>query len=119
MRSAALIVAAGSGVRFRTTKQTGVAKQYQPLGGRAMLAHSLQTCLSHPNITHVQVVIAQGDESAYLAVLDSLALDSHQKQKLCPHVHGGTSRQQSVWHGLQALQNTTPPPAPASIRPYS
>ena len=110
MRSAALIVAAGSGVRFRTTKQTGVAKQYQPLGGRAMLAHSLQTFLSHPDIACVQVVIAQGDESAYQDVLDSLALDSHQKHKMQAYVHGGTSRQQSVWHGLQALQNNAPPP---------
>ncbi|MBC6444901.1 MAG: bifunctional 2-C-methyl-D-erythritol 4-phosphate cytidylyltransferase/2-C-methyl-D-erythritol 2,4-cyclodiphosphate synthase [Alphaproteobacteria bacterium GM202ARS2] len=109
MSSAALIVAAGSGQRFRTSTQH-TAKQYHVLGDKAVLAHSLQTFLRHPRIDHVQVVIAKGDDTPYHELVASLALSPQDKAKLCASTYGGTSRQQSVWHGLQALHSTSPPP---------
>jgi 2-C-methyl-D-erythritol 4-phosphate cytidylyltransferase/2-C-methyl-D-erythritol 2,4-cyclodiphosphate synthase len=49
----ALIVAAGTGSRAGG----GLPKQYQPIGGRAMLRYSLEALASHPRIAGVMVVV--------------------------------------------------------------
>ena len=89
-RVAALVVAAGSGSRAGG----GSPKQYRPIGGRPLLAHSLDA-LRHPRIDAVQVVIGEGQEQAYQ--------DSAGARALPAPVIGGATRRQSVLNGLEAL----------------
>jgi 2-C-methyl-D-erythritol 4-phosphate cytidylyltransferase/2-C-methyl-D-erythritol 2,4-cyclodiphosphate synthase len=87
----ALIVAAGSGTRFGGE----VPKQYLPLGGRAVLRHSVETFLRHPKVAGVRVVISPEHRKLYDAATTGLEL-------LAP-VAGGANRQDSVRNGLESL----------------
>jgi len=93
---AALIVAAGRGVRAGG----GVPKQYRKLGGRALLSHSIATFASHPRIGRVQIVINPEDRVAYDDAVDGFHLPEP--------VPGGAARQDSVRHGLVALKERAP-----------
>lgn len=98
MHTAALIVAAGRG-----TRAIGVGdqpKQYVSLGGRPVLAHSVQAFVDHPAVDHVRVVIHPGDRSLYD---DAVSRINDPKNKLHPPVDGGPTRQASVRNGLKAL----------------
>jgi 2-C-methyl-D-erythritol 4-phosphate cytidylyltransferase/2-C-methyl-D-erythritol 2,4-cyclodiphosphate synthase len=86
----ALIVAAGRGERLG-----GAPKQYLPLGGKALLAHSIDACLAHPGIDSVQVVIGAGQDEAYRAAIGDRALPAP--------VIGGATRRDSVLAGLAAI----------------
>ena len=86
-----VILAAGSGTRA----QTDVPKQYVALGGVAVLRRAIDAFLRHPDVDHVQVVIAKGDEAHYKAATKGLELPTP--------VFGGTTRQESVLMGLEAL----------------
>jgi 2-C-methyl-D-erythritol 4-phosphate cytidylyltransferase/2-C-methyl-D-erythritol 2,4-cyclodiphosphate synthase len=90
--TAALIVAAGRGSRLGGPRP----KQYLPLGGEPILARTLRVFLTHPDVDQVLAVISPADVTLY----DDLGVTS---AKLLPPVHGGTTRQASVRHGLQAL----------------
>jgi 2-C-methyl-D-erythritol 4-phosphate cytidylyltransferase/2-C-methyl-D-erythritol 2,4-cyclodiphosphate synthase len=89
-RTAALLVAAGSGSRAGD----GVPKQYRPLAGQPLLARALDR-LSHPAIGLVQVVIGAGQEEAYRTAIGDRDLPSP--------VLGGATRRASVLNGLDAL----------------
>ena len=91
--TAAIIVAAGRGVR---AGQDAGPKQYQLLGGRAVLARTVDAFCLHGSIDVVIVVIHADDEVLYK---DAVA----QHAKLLPPTPGGSTRQQSVAAGLQAL----------------
>ncbi len=93
---AALIVAAGRGTRAAAA--AGVPKQYAPLAGATVLAHTLTAFASHPGIARVQVVIHPDDRNLYAA-----AIEGCDQAKLAPHVPGGATRQDSVRLGLEAL----------------
>lgn len=60
-----------------------------------MLRRTLEVFGATPGIDHIQVVVAPGDESHYQAAVHGLDLP--------PPVIGGTTRQQSVLNGLEAL----------------
>ncbi len=100
MRTAALIVAAGRGLR--AVKAAGMAKQYVSLAGRPLLAHTLDVFGSHPAISLVQVVIRPGDEALYAEATKSILF------ALNPAVEGGATRQVSVARGLAALAAQSP-----------
>ena len=87
-KTAALIVAAGQGTRVGGT----VPKQFVPLAGKPMLAHSFAALSSHPAIDSVVVVIGEGQECALHEALGSV-----------PFVIGGPSRRESVANGLAAI----------------
>ncbi|MDY7525886.1 2-C-methyl-D-erythritol 2,4-cyclodiphosphate synthase [Sphingomonas sp. 10B4] len=89
-RTAALIVAAGTGVRSGSP----IPKQYAPLGDKAVLAHSYAALSAHPAIDRVIVVIGAGQEAALRAALGEVE-----------YVIGGTSRRLSVLAGLEALDH--------------
>ena len=93
---AALIVAAGRGTR--AAGAAGVPKQYAPLAGATVLAHTLTAFASHPGIARVQVVIHPDDMNLYAA-----AIEGCDQAKLAPRVPGGATRQDSVRLGLEAL----------------
>jgi len=96
VHNAALIVAAGRGVRLGAD----VPKQYLPLGGRLMLRHSVDHFLRHTKIDYVQVVISAADKAHYCDACGDLDLPAP--------VMGGSSRQASVLSGLEALAAVAP-----------
>lgn len=88
MKTAALIVAAGQGVRAGG----GFPKQFAMLAGKPMLAHSHAALVAHPAIEEVLVVIGEGQQAALEAALGRV-----------PFVIGGATRRESVRNGLEAL----------------
>ncbi len=94
--TAALVVAAGRGVRFGGE----TPKQYAPLGGKPLLRHSLAALAGHPAVSQVRAVIDPADRPLYEAAGEGLPL--------LPPVAGGTSRQESVRLGLESLADANP-----------
>ena len=90
MRFAAIIVAAGTGVRAGE----GLAKQWRLLGGKPVLRWSAETLLE-AGARPLVVVVAQGDDERARAVLAGL-----EGWRLA---RGGPVRAQSVTSGLDAL----------------
>jgi 2-C-methyl-D-erythritol 4-phosphate cytidylyltransferase/2-C-methyl-D-erythritol 2,4-cyclodiphosphate synthase len=88
----AIIVAAGVGERMGF----GVPKQYAPLGGRAVVAHSVAVLAAHPAIDRVMVVIGPGQERQAQAALADIMADPWL-------VAGGATRRESVKAALEAL----------------
>ncbi len=99
-RAAAVIVAAGSGVRAGGD----VPKQYRLLAGTPVLTRTLARFLSHPGISLVIPVISESDRQLY--ALAASAFDGH--PKLGEAVIGGASRQASVSAGLEACAPIEP-----------
>lgn len=91
MTVAALIVAAGKGERAGGE----LPKQFQRLGGKAVLAHSVHAFLAHPLVDEVHVVIGEGQEA--------LAADALGERNVTSIVPGGAERQDSVAAGLRSL----------------
>lgn len=96
MRVAALVLAAGRGVRAGGE----VPKQYQMLAGQPVLRHALARLSAHPAIGQVRAVIGAGDEASYAAAARGLDLP--------PPVIGGAARQESARAGLEALASDPP-----------
>ncbi len=96
MKTIALIVAAGRGKRFDSEKP----KQYQYLGSKTVLTHSLECMINHPLINEVRVIIHPEDMSLYNEVTEGLDL-------LDP-VFGGETRQESVLLGLESIKRRKP-----------
>lgn len=103
MWNAAIIVAAGRGVRAGED----LPKQYRKLAGRTVLSRTLDVFLSHPGIAAVQAVIAASDADLYAAALSDLKAGA--TGKLRAPVHGGATRQDSVRAGLEALADEQGP----------
>jgi 2-C-methyl-D-erythritol 4-phosphate cytidylyltransferase / 2-C-methyl-D-erythritol 2,4-cyclodiphosphate synthase len=95
VRTAALILAAGSGARAPGP----VPKQYRPLDIGSAVARSVEVILAAPGIDLVQVVIGPADRALYAA-----ALGRQRDRRLLPPVLGGATRQQSALNGLLALE---------------
>jgi 2-C-methyl-D-erythritol 4-phosphate cytidylyltransferase/2-C-methyl-D-erythritol 2,4-cyclodiphosphate synthase len=93
---AALIVAGGSSMRFGGS----VPKQYRLLAGRPVLRHAIDGFIASGMVDRLQVVIRTGDLAAYGAAVAGLDLP--------PPVEGGTTRQESVRLGLEALAANPP-----------
>jgi 2-C-methyl-D-erythritol 4-phosphate cytidylyltransferase / 2-C-methyl-D-erythritol 2,4-cyclodiphosphate synthase len=104
MSVAALIVAAGRGVRAGGGNAL-VAKQYCPIGGVPMLTRAIGAFAAHPKIDAVTVVIHPDDRRLY--ELAAGAAEDFSK-RLRPAVAGGPRRQASVRAGLEALAADPP-----------
>jgi 2-C-methyl-D-erythritol 4-phosphate cytidylyltransferase/2-C-methyl-D-erythritol 2,4-cyclodiphosphate synthase len=91
-RIAVLIVAAGKGERAGTS----LPKQYESLGGKAMLRRTAEAFAGYP----VQVVIGPGQDNLAANALTGLSLPAP--------VTGGATRQDSVRRGLEALAADAP-----------
>lgn len=89
----ALIPAAGVGARMAADGP----KQYLPIAGKAMLRHTIDAFLSSPLISHVYVVVSEGD-----AHIDALVPAAGVTVLRC----GGTSRLASVQNALRRLGDT-------------
>ncbi|MGL4312601.1 MAG: bifunctional 2-C-methyl-D-erythritol 4-phosphate cytidylyltransferase/2-C-methyl-D-erythritol 2,4-cyclodiphosphate synthase [Sphingomonas sp.] len=87
-KTVALIVAAGGGTRAGTD----LPKQFMPLAGKPMIAHSHAAFSAHAAIEAVMVVIGEGQQAMLAAALGDV-----------PYVIGGASRRESVRNGLEAI----------------
>jgi 2-C-methyl-D-erythritol 4-phosphate cytidylyltransferase/2-C-methyl-D-erythritol 2,4-cyclodiphosphate synthase len=94
---ACLIVAAGRGLRAGGD----IPKQYQQIGGTAMLARTVDAFLAHPRIGRVRVAIGAGDEDSYRREVSA-------DRRLGMPILGAESRQGSVLAGLRALAAEPP-----------
>ena len=91
-RAGAVVVAAGSGSRAGGAEP----KQFQMLGGRPVLAWSVEALLACPEVAAIAVVVAPGERARVASLLPSdprIAL-----------VDGGAQRTDSVRNGLKALE---------------
>jgi 2-C-methyl-D-erythritol 4-phosphate cytidylyltransferase / 2-C-methyl-D-erythritol 2,4-cyclodiphosphate synthase len=95
-KTMALIVAAGSGERFGGA----LPKQYMTLAGMPILRRSVQAFVTHPDISAVQVVINPAHLELYKTTMQGLDLP--------PSIQGGSTRQESVRLGLEALSAGPP-----------
>lgn len=96
---AAIVVAAGRGTRAGTS--TDGPKQYQKIGGEAVLTHTLRAFSASGLVDAIVVVIHPDDRSLYAKAILGLAFD------FIP-VAGAASRQGSVRAGLEALAGVDP-----------
>ncbi len=88
MKTAAIIVAAGSGTRAGGS----IPKQFTFLAGKPMLAHSYAALSRHPGIDEVLVVIGAGQEEMLETALGPVRF-----------AIGGATRRESVANGLAAV----------------
>jgi 2-C-methyl-D-erythritol 4-phosphate cytidylyltransferase/2-C-methyl-D-erythritol 2,4-cyclodiphosphate synthase len=91
-RTAALIVAAGRGLRAGG----GTPKQYRDLAGKPVLAHTIAAFAGHPDIAEIVVVRHSDDAAAFAAARPALSIP-------LTDVIGGASRDASVRAGLTAV----------------
>lgn len=94
-----LVAAAGQSLRMGTE----LNKQFLPLGGRPVLAWSLEFFERHPAVDAI-VVVCREDELEYCR---REVLEPGGYRKVTALVAGGDQRQDSVWAGLQALPPAT------------
>jgi 2-C-methyl-D-erythritol 4-phosphate cytidylyltransferase len=95
MTVAALIVAAGQGVRMGSAQR----KQYLLLSGRPILSHTIERFADCPQIDHIMVAVP-AEEIDYCRRQIITGLRVKKEIRLVP---GGARRQDSVRNGLEAL----------------
>jgi 2-C-methyl-D-erythritol 4-phosphate cytidylyltransferase/2-C-methyl-D-erythritol 2,4-cyclodiphosphate synthase len=95
-RTAAIIVAAGRGLRAGS----GGPKQYRTIGGQTVISRAMEPFCRHPQIFAVQPVVNPDDATMFNeAVCD---------MRYQPPAAGGATRQASVRAGLEALASQSP-----------
>ena len=92
MKTTAIIVAAGTGSRFKST----TPKQFLELAGKPVVAHAIDRFQSAASIDSIVVVLPE----------DRVASFHHTADKLFAVVSGGATRAESVMHGLDAVGAT-------------
>jgi 2-C-methyl-D-erythritol 4-phosphate cytidylyltransferase/2-C-methyl-D-erythritol 2,4-cyclodiphosphate synthase len=95
-RTAAIIVAAGRGLRAGT----GGPKQYRTIGGKTVLSRAMEPFCTHPGVFAVQPVRNPDDAEIFDQAVCHL--------KYQTPVGGGATRQASVRAGLEALADQAP-----------
>lgn len=96
---AAVVVAAGSGVR--ASDGHALPKQFRPIAGVPLLRRTIDALLADEAIDLVQPVIGTGQDDNYAA----LGINDG---RVLPPVTGGANRQASVLAGLEALAGRKP-----------
>ena len=91
----ALIFAGGSGIRMNAKAKP---KQFLELNGRAIIIHTLEYFENHPEIDSICVVIIE----SWIDYLKEL-LERYSIKKVKWIVSGGTTGQESIFNGLQAI----------------
>ncbi len=97
MKATVLIPAAGTGRRMGGT----VSKQYLALAGKPLLAHTLARFEAHPLIENIYLIVPAGD----VVFCQQQIIDKYSFNKVRQIVIGGSSRQESVQNGLDAVES--------------
>jgi 2-C-methyl-D-erythritol 4-phosphate cytidylyltransferase / 2-C-methyl-D-erythritol 2,4-cyclodiphosphate synthase len=95
-RTAAIVVAAGRGLRAGV----GGPKQYRSIAGQSVIFRAMEPFCRHPQVFVVQPVVNPDDA----AMFDGAVSDLHHE----PPANGGATRQASVHAGLEALAGKKP-----------
>lgn len=95
-----IIPAAGTGNRMAAV----TPKQYLPLCGKPMIAHSLQTFLSSSRIASVHIALSKDDD--FWSALN-LTEDGHLTEDCRLHIHqtGGNTRAETVLNTMIAIHH--------------
>ncbi|NLY18246.1 MAG: 2-C-methyl-D-erythritol 4-phosphate cytidylyltransferase [Clostridiaceae bacterium] len=96
-KATAIIVAAGTGSRMKTSTN----KQYLPLSGKPVLAHTLEVFEKSGFISEIIVVINKEEHKQF----DECILTPYRFQKIKSVVDGGADRQESVYNGLKKVSS--------------
>jgi 2-C-methyl-D-erythritol 4-phosphate cytidylyltransferase len=99
MKTTALIVAAGSSVRFGGS----IPKQFVAVAGRPLLAWTLERFENARSIDDIVMVVA---EDRLLNLSDEIMAGSR-PTKVVKVIAGGATRQESVLRGLESLSEST------------
>ncbi len=91
----AIILAAGSSIRFAGDEP----KQFLPLAGRPLLAHSIQAFVDSPSIREIILVVPAASRAS---VTDDILLE-YQFEKVSRVISGGVTRAESTKNGLEAV----------------
>ncbi|MEZ2219651.1 bifunctional 2-C-methyl-D-erythritol 4-phosphate cytidylyltransferase/2-C-methyl-D-erythritol 2,4-cyclodiphosphate synthase [Rhizobium sp. RCC_161_2] len=94
-----VIVAAGRGERAGSPEEG--PKQYRAVGGRPVIAHTLEKFVTWPQTAKIVIVIHRDDETLLRSALETIADSSD-----VAIAFGGATRQQSVLAGLRQLEKT-------------
>jgi 2-C-methyl-D-erythritol 4-phosphate cytidylyltransferase len=94
LRTWAIVVAAGDGVRLQADRP----KAFVKLGGRVLLSHSVELLDEHPAVDGIVLVVPEGWEEPATLLADDLAAG-----KVAAAVTGGATRAESVACGLAAV----------------
>ncbi len=97
-----LLVAAGKGLRAGGADAGTRPKQYRLVAGKSSVTRCLDLALAHMAIGHIQPVIAPGDGPLFAEAVAPHGKDA----RILPAVPGGSTRQESVRNGLEALRKT-------------
>jgi 2-C-methyl-D-erythritol 4-phosphate cytidylyltransferase/2-C-methyl-D-erythritol 2,4-cyclodiphosphate synthase len=95
-RTAAIIVAAGRGLRAGS----GGPKQYRSIAGRTVISRAMEPFCGHPDVFAVQPVLNPDDTLMFNEAVSELAYHAP--------TPGGATRQASVHAGLEALAAHAP-----------
>ncbi|HUO83813.1 MAG TPA: 2-C-methyl-D-erythritol 4-phosphate cytidylyltransferase [Thermoanaerobaculia bacterium] len=90
-----IIPAAGSGSRFGSS----TPKQFVPLRGRPLIAHTLERVLSVPEVERIIVAVAEEYEPVMRELVEEQMLE---RVRI---VIGGSSRQESVLKAIRAIEH--------------
>ncbi|KQV27972.1 2-C-methyl-D-erythritol 4-phosphate cytidylyltransferase [Rhizobium sp. Root1203] len=93
-----VIVAAGRGERAGAPEEG--PKQYRPIGGKPVIAHTLEKFIAWQAARQIVAVIHPDDKALFAKAAGRLA-----SAVPIEVVHGGTTRQQSVLAGLRHLRS--------------
>lgn len=94
-----VLVAAGRGERAGASHEG--PKQYRSIGGKSIIAHTIEAFLNQPRFGRIVVVIHPDDEELFRRSVPS------QEPRIIT-VHGGATRQSSTHLGLLALRDAAP-----------
>ncbi len=94
-----VIVAAGRGERAGSPEEG--PKQYRAIGGRPVIAHTLEKFVTWPQTTKIVIVIHRDDEKLLRSAQETIVNSSGVEIAF-----GGTTRQQSVLAGVRQLEKT-------------
>ena len=109
-KNTAVIVSAGNGIRMETEKP----KQYLMLGGRPILAHTLQVFQDSRRIDDI-VIVAAEDRIDFVR---REIVERYGISKVSKIVSGGNTRCESVFNGLNACQDTDYVLIHDAVRPF-
>jgi 2-C-methyl-D-erythritol 4-phosphate cytidylyltransferase len=98
MKTVAIIVAAGHGVRMKAM----VKKQYMLLAGSPVLYHTILPFDRCRMVAEILLVIGDGDQD----ICQKEVIDRCIWQKPIHLIKGGATRQESVFNGLQAVKGS-------------
>jgi 2-C-methyl-D-erythritol 4-phosphate cytidylyltransferase len=99
MKTVALIVAAGKGIRFGG----GVPKQFRNLNNRPLLSWTIEQFEKASSINEIFLVVAE----EYLLYAGEKIIKPYSYKKLTRIVKGGANRRESVKNGLNSLPLST------------